>query len=101
MSRFGLALVCLSASASAQTTIKARAMVMVDTSGSMVWHFGDCDSTGGDGANPSLFCDNHIGGSYDCSKACSVANGGVNEFPVANPNNPSRLFAAKAALTDA
>src|SRR5262249_27265290 len=28
--------------AQAQTTVRARSLVLVDTSGSMVWHFGDC-----------------------------------------------------------
>jgi MYXO-CTERM domain-containing protein len=85
--------------------IKARAMVLVDTSGSMVWHFGDCSSTGGDGGNSALFCDNSIGNGYSCpatsagASTCTVATG-INYFQTTQ-NNPSRLFAAKAALTDA
>jgi Sulfatase-modifying factor enzyme 1/Stigma-specific protein, Stig1/Putative metal-binding motif len=86
--------------ASAQTQIKARALVMVDTSGSMVWHFGDCATSGGDGGNAALFCDNHIGNGFDCSKQCTTGSGLNGVFSTTN-DNPSRLFAAKAALTDA
>src|SRR5262245_61285371 len=90
---------CLSFDAGAQTQIRGRAMVVVDTSGSMIWHFGDCDTTGGDGGNAALFCDNRIGGSYACSKQCTAANGAAQLFPT-TITNPSRLYAAKAALND-
>jgi hypothetical protein len=90
--------------AEAQTQIKARAMVMVDTSGSMVWHFGDCATSGGDGDNTALFCDNSLGSgdSFTCAQSCTVGpNGGLTGVFKTTADNPSRLFAAKAALTDA
>jgi MYXO-CTERM domain-containing protein len=76
-------------------------MVMVDTSGSMVWHFGDCATSNGDSGAPAVFCDNSIGTAFACNKnlACSIANGGVPLWPT-TLNNPSRLYAAKAALND-
>jgi formylglycine-generating enzyme required for sulfatase activity len=79
-------------------------MVMVDTSGSMIWHFGDCSTTGGDGGNPALFCDNKIGTvggqTFDCNQpTCDVAHGAQPLFPT-TLTNPSRLYAAKAALND-
>src|SRR6185369_2325868 len=81
----------------AAQTVRGRALVLVDTSGSMVWHFNDCSSAGGDSGNAALFCDNNLGTGYDCSKACSSANGGLSIFP-SSAINPSRLFGAKAAL---
>jgi hypothetical protein len=93
------ALLC--GAASAQTQIKGRALVMIDTSGSMVWHFGDCATTGGDSGSPSLLCDNNIGTSFACSlgNACTIANGALPLF-ASTPSNPSRLFAAKQALAN-
>jgi len=102
----------------AQTQIKGRALVTVDTSGSMVWHFGDCNTTGGDGApGAALFCDNGMGQmlngqpvtsggvTYACSPqvACTLANGAASLFPIPSGttlSNPSRMYAAKAALND-
>ena len=96
---FYLLFAFLAANANAQTQIKARAMLMVDTSGSMVWHFGDCSTTGGDGGSPALFCDNNIGTAFTCAAntSCTAANGAQQLFPTTIAN-PSRLYAAKAAL---
>src|SRR6185369_11764243 len=87
----------------APTQIKGRVMVLLDTSGSMIWHFGDNNSTGGD-SSPGLaqFCDNSLGGgsTFACNanKACTAANGARPFWPVADAANPSRMLAAKLAL---
>src|SRR5690606_35253112 len=64
--------------------IKARMMVLLDTSGSMGWRFSNnqlagSDSQGGDGDTTSVFCDNTIGTNFVCGNnvACTIANGGV------------------------
>jgi hypothetical protein len=87
--------------AAAQTQIKGRALVTVDTSGSMVWHFGDCNTTGGDGSGVAAFCDNTIGTGFTCGAnvACTTANGAQPLFPTTLAE-PSRMYAAKAALND-
>ncbi len=97
----------MAALAHAQTQVKGRVLVMVDTSGSMAWHFTDCVGAGGDGfGSPALFCDNSMGAingkTFACNQnvACTAANGAAALFPVANVNNPSRLYSAKAALQD-
>jgi hypothetical protein len=78
--------------ARAQTQIKGRVMVLVDTSGSMAFHFTDNVTTGGDGDLQSRYTDGFVtdqsfypgrllgGGSFD----------GIN----------SRLYSAKRALTE-
>src|SRR5690606_30810828 len=83
--------------------IKARMMVLVDTSASMIYQFTSDSSAGGDspaGGDIAAFCDNQIGTSFDCNDnvQCSVANGGRNFFPVSNNNNPSRMLATKLAM---
>src|SRR5262249_22925978 len=87
-------------SAVAQTTIRGRVLVLVDTSGSMAWHFNDCSSANGDGASGvAAFCDNGING-FTCNAktTCTPATGAA--LFQANATNPSRLLAAKAALND-
>ncbi len=77
-------------------------MVLVDTSGSMVWHFNDCSGAGGDGSKgDAAYCDNGINGSsFTCAAnaTCSPSTGAA--LFQANADNPSRLLAAKAALND-
>src|SRR5262245_57595087 len=92
-------LIAVSPLAHAQSQIKGRALVTVDTSGSMVWHFGDCQSTGGDSGSPAYFCDNNIGTGFACTQnlTCAGAATALPLFPT-TPANPSRLFAAKRAL---
>ena len=67
----------------------------------MVWHFGDCNTTGGDGSGVALYCDNNIGTAFTCSSnaACTAANGAQQLFPTTLAN-PSRMYAAKTALND-
>src|SRR5579859_1633844 len=87
--------------AAAQTTIRGRVLVLVDTSGSMIWHFNDCSSAGGDGDSSAAYCDNGINGStFTCAanQTCSPSAGAA--LFKSNANNPSRLLAAKAALND-
>ena len=109
---YGLALLFLSAQAVAQTQVKPRAMVMVDTSGSMVWHFNDCNAAG-DGDLSARFCDNSLasGGGFACNRnlACTFANGAENQYPGSNltpgmgvsPDGVnSRIWAAKTAMTN-
>ena len=71
--------------------IKGRVMVMVDTSGSMVWHFNNNNSTGGDGDLKSLFTD-----SLQANKNYYPGNL-INGVP---DGTNSRIYAAKAALTN-
>jgi hypothetical protein len=89
--------------ARAQAQIKGRVMVMVDTSGSMAWHFGDCLSAGGDSSPKAAFCDNGITGStFTCAaNVTCTATSGSPYWPVASLTNPSRLYVAKASLTNA
>lgn len=100
---FSISIGNVQALAIAPTQIKGRVMVLLDTSGSMIWHFGDNNSTGGD-SSPGLamFCDNALGGgsTFACNanKACTAANGGRAYWPVADATNPSRMLAAKLAL---
>src|SRR5690606_26680534 len=90
--------------------IKARMMVLLDTSGSMGWRFSNntlagADTQGGDGDTSSVFCDNALGTAFRCNAnvACTIANGGINLHGV-TPNGsgvidqPSRMLAAKSAL---
>ena len=94
-----LALVVLMhGSAGAQTQIKGRVMVMVDTSGSMVWRFNDNDGCHdkapgpcGDGDLLSRYTDSLVAGQnfYPGRMVNNVALGST-----------SRLYAAKHALTD-
>src|SRR5436305_3056281 len=70
--------------------IKGRVMVLVDTSGSMIWHFGDNFTAGGDGDQNSLFTDaTQVGKNYYPG---TILNG------VASGTG-SRLYAAKHAVT--
>ncbi|HVY24933.1 MAG TPA: MopE-related protein [Polyangiaceae bacterium] len=100
---FAISIGDVKALALAPTQIKGRVMVLLDTSGSMIWHFGDSNSTGGD-SSPGLaqFCDNALGGgsTFACNanKACTAANGARPFWPVADAANPSRMLAAKLAL---
>ena len=100
--KYALALFLIAGSAQAQSQIHGRVMVMIDTSGSMMEHFGDCFGTGGDSGAAAVYCDNQIGSTFACNKnlACTTgANGGVAYFPT-TLNNPSRLYSAKVALTN-
>jgi hypothetical protein len=80
--------------------INGRVMVLLDTSGSMMWGFSNSNSTMGDSDSTAVFCDNAIGTSFACNQnvACTTGNGGLNAWPVQNVNQPGRLFASKAAL---
>ena len=69
--------------AAAQQQIRARVMVLVDTSGSMLWHFNNNNSCGGDGST-----------SYR-----DGMGGPLVWYPGADGIN-SRLFGAKKALAD-
>lgn len=87
------------------TQIKGRVMVLLDTSGSMIWQFGSNTGTGGDSPpGAAVVCDNVLGGgsTFTCGAnlACTVANGGRPYWPVANAANPSRMLAAKLALSN-
>ena len=76
-------LVATAGSAGAQQQIKARVMVLIDTSGSMLWHFNNNVGCGGDGS--ISYRDNFVG-----PLAYYPGNDGIN----------SRLYGAKKALTD-
>lgn len=83
--------------------IKARMMVLVDTSGSMMWGFDNGSNQGGDSDDTAVFCDNEIGTGFTCSAnvACSLtgATPGLNLFPATDPtNSPSRMLGTKLAL---
>ncbi len=83
--------------------IKARMMVLVDTSGSMIRSFNDESSQSGDSDGTAVFCDNGIGTGFSCSAnvACTLGGStpGLNLFPASNPDtNPSRMLGAKRAL---
>ncbi len=87
------------------TQIKGRVMVLLDTSGSMLWHFADSNTTNGDsprGNGVARFCDNGLanGSSFACNAnvACTIANGALNYWQVDDNGNPSRLLASKQAL---
>src|SRR3954470_13574773 len=70
--------------------IKSRVMVLVDTSGSMIWHFGNNNTAGGDGDLNSRFTDSlQVNKSYYPGTLIAGKPDGVN----------SRLYAAKSALT--
>src|SRR4051794_6799945 len=71
--------------------IKGRVMVLVDTSGSMVWHFTDNLTAGGDGDLASRFT--------DANQANKNYYPGLKNGKPDGPN--SRLYAAKAALANA
>ena len=96
-----LSTILITATARAQTQIKGRVMVLVDTSGSMVWHFGDCNTANGDGDGTALICDNSLATAFTCAQntSCTLGHGALADFPV-NLANPSRLYSAKAALND-
>jgi MYXO-CTERM domain-containing protein len=116
MRRVGLGLVvgglllAHAATAGAQTNqIRPRVMVMIDTSGSMAFHFNDNNTTGGDGSskyqdgvltrqfvsdkNLSLYIGRELGGSADF---CGAPSSNVTDYDGVN----SRLFAAKQALSN-
>jgi MYXO-CTERM domain-containing protein len=87
------------------TQIKGRVMVLLDTSGSMLWHFADDNTTNGDsprGNGVARFCDNGLanGSTFACNAnvACTAANGALNYWQVDDNANPSRLLASKQAL---
>src|SRR3954466_7337769 len=99
--RFGLLapfLLLTVSSASAQTQIKPRVLLMVDTSGSMTEHLNDGNSTYGDGsssyADPGFSSTSYYRGVNVGSITSGALNGTCNAaFDGAN----SRMFAAKAA----
>jgi hypothetical protein len=82
--------------------IKARMMVLLDTSGSMLDRFDSGTSGGGDSDATAVFCDNNIGTAFACSSnvSCTIANGGVDTHKVSDPANPSRMLGAKLALSN-
>src|SRR5438128_2290230 len=91
---FGLAAAIFSMAPAARAQsipAPARVMVLVDTSGSMVWHFGNNNTCGGDGDFNSLFTD--------------ALQANKNYYPgylvngVPDGTN-SRLYNAKAALAN-
>src|SRR5438046_1092895 len=82
------------------TQVKARSLVTIDTSASMLYHFSDCISAGGDGDLQSLLCDNQMTSStYNCSKTCTVPNGARPYYAGVDPAG-SRMFAAKQAFVN-
>ncbi|NRA34983.1 MAG: hypothetical protein HRU17_16775, partial [Polyangiaceae bacterium] len=88
--------------------VKGRVMVILDTSGSMIWRFSGDQTMGGDGLpGGSAFCDGNLDeanvsttGTFLCSDNvdCTLANGAVAAFPYGS--EVSRMFAAKEALTN-
>ncbi|HKY35833.1 MAG TPA: MopE-related protein [Polyangiaceae bacterium] len=86
------------------TQIKGRVMVLLDTSGSMIWQFGSTTGTGGDSPTDgsALLCDNGMAGTplFACNPtvACTLANGARPFWPVASSAQPSRMLASKLAL---
>ena len=72
--------------------VKGRVMVMVDTSGSMVAHFGNNNSCGGDGDFNSRYTDRNVAGRnyYPGNLVMGGQPDGKN----------SRMYAAKLALTN-
>jgi hypothetical protein len=78
------ALSLAAAPARAQVVIKPRVLVLIDTSGSMVWHFDSDTSCGGDGDGSSSYRDFQIG---------------PNNWYPGTDGTLSRLYAAKQALT--
>jgi hypothetical protein len=101
---FGVSLGSVQALAIAPTLIKGRVMVLLDTSGSMIWQFGSSTGTGGDSPRDgrALRCDNNMvnGSTFACTQnvACTAANGALPYWPVADANQPSRMLASKLAL---
>jgi hypothetical protein len=109
-SRLAFAISCFVAGtpllAAAQTQIKPRVLLMVDTSGSMLGHFTDDISTGGDGstyyhdslitrqfpadANLSMYVGNFLTGSCAAPPTVLTQYDGVN----------SRIYGAKAAVNN-
>src|SRR5262249_38480725 len=71
--------------------VKARVLVLVDTSGSMVAHFNNNNSCGGDGDLNSRYTDRNVAGrNYYPGTIIGGQPDGKN----------SRMYAAKLALTD-
>jgi hypothetical protein len=101
---FAVTLGNVQALAIAPTQIKGRVMVLLDSSGSMLWQFGSDTNTQGDspvGNGIARFCDNGMTGStFACNAnvACTTANGALNYWRVASAANPSRMLASKLAL---
>jgi hypothetical protein len=94
-------LMLLATTAHAQTQIKARALVMIDTSGSMIWHFNDC-TVAGDGDGSARLCDNNQSPQFDCTlgATCSTsAPGAVAAYPLPD-GAASRIWGAKTAMTN-
>lgn len=80
---------------------RARTMVLLDTSESMLHDFSTETNVGGDGDDTALFCDNAIGTGFSCSAnlSCTLENGALELFRATDPLvNPSRMLAAKATL---
>ncbi|HMJ13652.1 MAG TPA: hypothetical protein VK524_19680, partial [Polyangiaceae bacterium] len=95
----------MQALALAPTQIKARVMVILDTSGSMLWGFGDSTSRNADGDSRAVLCDNDLfsgSDTFHCNDnvACTTANGGQPHWRLSNLANPSRMYAAKEALSN-
>ncbi len=85
------------------TQIKGRVMVLLDTSGSMIWQFGSSTGTHGDSPRDgrALRCDNNMPGStFSCTQnvPCTAANGAGAYWPVDNAAQPSRMLASKLAM---
>src|SRR6478609_2522091 len=100
---FSITLGNVQALAVTPTQIKGRVMVLLDTSGSMLYRFADSTITGGDSPPGSaVICDNSLGSgsTFTCNAnvACTTANGGLGYWPVASAANPSRMLASKQAL---
>src|SRR5262249_51579669 len=89
--RLAFASLAIAGVAAAQTQIKGRVMVLVDTSGSMVWHFDNNNTCGGDGDFNSRYSDG-----FQANK--NFYPGTINSGQPDGVN--SRLYAAKAALTN-
>lgn len=101
---FGVTLGSMQALAVAPTLIKGRVMVLLDTSGSMIWQFGSSTGTHGDGPRDSRtqFCDNSLGNgsTFACTQnvTCTAANGARPYWQVDDSAQPSRMLASKLAM---
>ncbi len=86
--------------------IKARMMVLLDTSGSMLDRFDSGTGAGGDSDATAVFCDNNIGtvngATFACSqnRSCTAQNGGRDTHKVSTAGTPSRMLGAKQALSN-
>src|SRR4051812_10479698 len=103
----GAMLLAHAVAASAQTNqIRPRVMIMVDTSGSMLEHFGDTNSAGGDGSTfyqdslltRSFATDKNLGlypgFSLQATNQCTMPATSLSSYDGVN----SRMYAAKQAV---